>query len=176
MPESEAVAAVAVPVKPPRKSKYTRKTISTREYRTLMNFIDGIQSGANTTMRQAAIQAGYSPAYAGTAARSINQLMSRNDEVREMMENKGIGLSKLVSDIKEIAKATCPPTRYDPEGKHPDFGVRQRNVEFRAEILDVKPPKRLEVNERHTVINVDADLLRTVIGLMGPPAEEPARP
>jgi hypothetical protein len=176
MPESEAVTAVAVPVKPQRKSKYTRKTISSREYRTLMAFIEGIKDGSGTTMRQAAIQAGYSPAYAGQAARSINEMMSRNDEVRQMMENHGIGLSKLVKDIKEISEATCPPTKYDPAGLHPDFGVRQRNVEFRAEILDVRPPKRLEVNERHTVINVDADMLRAVIALKGPPTEDPPRP
>jgi hypothetical protein len=175
MSDEEAAAAIAVPVKP-RKSRYTRKTISAREYRTLMNFIDGIKSGANTTMRQAAIQAGYSTTYAGQAARSVNEMMTRNDEVREMMERRGIGISKLVSDIKEIAKATCPPTKSDLNGEHPDFGVRQRNVEFRAEILDVKPPKRMEVNERHTVINIDADMLRAVIALKGPPAEEPARP
>jgi hypothetical protein len=167
--------ALAVPAKP-RKSRYDRKTISAREYRTLMAFIDGIKDGTGTTMRQAAIQAGYSPAYAGQAARSINEMMTRNDEVREMMERRGIGVSKLVSDLQEISKATCPPTKYDPEGKHPDFGVRQRNVEFRAEILDVKPPKRLEVNERHTIINVDADMLRAVIALKGPPAEDSPRP
>jgi hypothetical protein len=173
MSDEKAVTALAVPVKP---RKYARKYISAREYRTLMNFVEGIQSGSNTSMRQAAIQAGYAPSYAGTAARSVGELMSRNDEVRAMMERRGIGVSKLVSDIKEIAKATCPPTRYDPEGKHPDFGVRQRNVEFRAEILDVKPPKRLEVNEKHTVINVDADMIRAVIDRLGPPAEDPARP
>ncbi len=164
MPESEAVTAVAVPEKP-RKSKYSRKTISAREYRTLMAFVQGIKDGTGTTMRQAAIQAGYSPAYAGQAARSINEAMTRNDLVREMMEKRGIGVSKLVTDLKEITK-----------GEHPDFTVRQRNAEFRAELLDVKPPKRMEVNDRHTVINVDADMLRVVIALKGPPAEEPSRP
>ncbi len=175
MPESEAVTAVAVPEKP-RKSKYSRKTISAREYRTLMAFVQGIKDGTGTTMRQAAIQAGYSPAYAGQAARSINEAMTRNDLVREMMEKRGIGVSKLVTDLKEISKATCPPTKYDTKGEHPDFTVRQRNAEFRAELLDVKPPKRMEVNDRHTVINVDADMLRVVIALKGPPAEEPSRP
>jgi hypothetical protein len=175
MSEPEAVTALAVPVKP-RKPRYDRKTISAREYRTLMGFIEGIKDGTGTTMRQAAIQAGYAPTYAGQAARSINEMMTRNEEVREMMERHGVGLSTLVSDIKEISKATCPPTKYDPTGAHPDFGVRQRNVEFRAEILDVKPPKRLEVNEKHTVINVDADMLRAVIALKGPPTEESSRP
>lgn len=174
MPEKVPETALAVPVKP-RKSRYDRKSISAREYRTLMGFIEGIKDGTGTTMRQAAIQAGYAPTYAGQAARSINEMMTRNDEVRGMMEKHGIGVEKLVSDIKEIAKATCPPTKYDPKGKHPDFGVRQRNVEFRAEILDIKPPKRLEVNERHTVINVDADMLRAVIALKGPPTEDSLR-
>ena len=56
MPEKATATALAVPVKP-RKSKYERKTISAREYRTLMAFIDGIKDGTGTTMRQAAIQA-----------------------------------------------------------------------------------------------------------------------
>ncbi len=175
MSDDPASTALAVLVKP-RKSRYDRKTISAREYRTLMGFINGIKDGTGTTMRQAAIQAGYAPAYAGQAARSINDMMSRNNEVRGMMEKHGIGVSKLVSDIKEISGATCPPTKYDPSGEHPDFAVRQRNVEFRAEILDVKPPKRLEVEERRVVMNVDADMLRAVIALKGPPTEDCPRP
>lgn len=175
MPEKEPVTAVAVPEKP-RKSRYERKSISAREYRTLMAFIDGIKDGTGTTMRQAAIQAGYSPTYASQAAKSVGEMVSHNEEVRAMMERRGIGISKLVDDMIEISQATCPPTKYDPKGKHPDFGVRQRNAEFRAEILDVKPPKRLEVNERHTVINVDADMLRAVIAIKGPPTEDSPRP
>jgi len=150
------------PKKPSPPNFSDRKTISALEYRTINNYVNGLKEGEDITMKQAAIQAGYAKSYAAQAASRINKLISQNEAVRMMMEKKGIGVETLVDDLKEIRGATCPPTKYDPNGEHPDYLVRQRNVEFRAQILDALPPKKLEIEERKISITITADTLERI--------------
>lgn len=171
MPEDDVIVAELVEKtdeEPVNKKKYKnlsrleRKSISALEYRTINNYVEGIKGGEKTSLRQAAIKAGYKKSYAGQAGRRIQELLTQNQSVRIMMEKKGIGLETIVNDLQEIRGATCPPTKYDPNGEHPDNMVRQRNVEFRAQIMDVLPPKRMEVEERKITITITADTLERI--------------
>lgn len=172
MPEDDVIVAELVEKtdeEPVNKKKYKnlsrleRKSISALEYRTINNYVEGIKGGEKTSLRQAAIKAGYKKSYAGQAGRRIQELLTQNQSVRIMMEKKGIGLETIVNDLQEIRGATCPPTKYDPNGEHPDNMVRQRNVEFRAQIMDALPPKRIEVESRSININITSEDIKRVL-------------
>ena len=163
-----APVALLGPRKPTRPRSLDRKTISSREYHTIQNYIEGIKTGKKTSLRKSAIKAGYCAEYASKAARRIEELMTENQWVRAMMQEKGIGLESLVDDLAKIRKATCPPTKYDPNGEHPDFMVRQRNAEFRATLLDALPPKRMELEERSISIVVAVDTIEAIEAIKGP--------
>jgi hypothetical protein len=147
-----------------RLSRFDRKTISAREFRTLQNYIEGIKTGKKTSLRKSAIKAGYTEAYASMAAKRIEELVTQNQWVRAMMEESGMGLQCLVKDLGEIRNAV----KKDAYGEHPDYDVRQRNVEFRALLLDALPPKRMEVEERSISIVITADTIQKIREIKGP--------
>lgn len=120
------------------------------EMKTLTKYAEGMQSGKKTSLTKCARAAGYSESYAPTAARRIKELMTQNESVRAMMESKGIGLECLVDDLGELRHAITP-------SGHPDNLIRQRNAEFRAQLLDALPPKRMELDERRVNITISGE-------------------
>lgn len=168
MSEEKVIQAEVVPVlKPAKPRDYTKKSLDSQEFRTLKHFANAVKNGEKTSLRQSAIAAGYSESYASVAARKIGEIVSQNETIVAWMEAQGVGLKSIVDDLAELRKAT--KFIKDDKGfmEVPDNDIRQRNVEFRAKILNAVPHPKIEVDERRININITADTVEKIIAVKG---------
>jgi hypothetical protein len=131
------------------------KTINTRDYKTIKNYIDAVKGGRNTSLRQCAIEAGFAARNATKAAARVGRIMTNNEAVREKMEAEGIGVDALVRDIVKLSRAKLPPNKTDGI-QYDDNEVQFKVLDLRAKIQDALPTQRLEIDKREIIINIDA--------------------
>jgi hypothetical protein len=130
------------------------KTVNPRDWKTIKGYIDAVKEGKRTSLRQCAIQAGFAKSYATAAANRVGRIMTNNEAVREKMEAEGIGIDAFVKDLVKLSKAKLPPHK---DGiQYDDNEVQFKVLDLRANIQDLKATKRLEIDERKIIINIDA--------------------
>lgn len=130
------------------------KTVNPRDWKTIKGYIDAVKEGKRTSLRQCAIQAGFAKSYATAAANRVGRIMTNNEAVREKMEAEGIGIDSFVRDLVKLSKAKLPPHK---DGiQYDDNEVQFKVLDLRANIQDLKATKRLEIDERKIIINIDA--------------------
>jgi hypothetical protein len=131
------------------------KSVNAKDYKTIKNYIDAVKAGTKVSLRQCAIKAGFAESYASQAACRIGRMMTNNEAIRERMESEGIGVDALVKDIIKLSQAKLPPNKEDGI-QYDDNEVQFKTLDLRAKIQDAFPTKRLEIDERKIVINIDA--------------------
>jgi len=130
------------------------KTVNPRDWKTIKGYIDAVKGGRNTSLRQCAIEAGFAARNATKAAARVGRIMTNNEAVREKMEAEGIGIDAFVKDLVKLSKAKLPPHK---DGiQYDDNEVQFKVLDLRANIQDLKATKRLEIDERKIIINIDA--------------------
>ena len=131
------------------------KSVNAKDYKTIKAYIDAVKGGKKISLRQCAIQNGFAEGSATQAAQRIGRMMTNNEVIREKMEAEGIGIDAFVRDIVKLSRAKLPPNKEDGI-QYDDNEVQFKVLDLRANIQDLKATKRLEIDERKIIINIDA--------------------
>jgi hypothetical protein len=145
------------------------KSVNARDYKTIKTYIDAVKEGKRISLRQCAIQNGFAAGSATSAAQRIGRMMTNNEAVRAKMEAEGIGVDAFVKDLVKLSNAKLPPHKDGMQ--YDDNEVQFKVLDLRANIQDLKATKRLEIDERKIIINIDAKDARDVKAYLQQKAE-----
>lgn len=134
-----------------------RRTLAPKEWACAKALIEAIETGNGKSARQCALDAGYAPTYASTAAAHVQDLFSTNLALRDIMERKGLTLESIADDLLDLRKATKHVVVNKALQEVPDNRVRLAGVKLRAQLHDAMPTPKLEIEKREMVYHVTID-------------------
>ena len=147
--------------RPSAGNKKPRRYLTAKEYRFYKFMLERFKEGSGESDKSLAVKSGYSEKTPVTVIKDqISRVLSGNEQLQQKLNAAGLGLDSLVDDFEELRK--CKNDKGTP-----DNATRFKVLALRTEVMNAKPPKRVQIDERKQVINITPQVLDAIRKVKG---------
>jgi hypothetical protein len=157
----EPIDAEIVESKPEKKRH--RRYFTAREFRFLKLLQENAQAAKPRSQGELLREAGYSPSTKSSQLikDKISDVLSENDVLRQKRETAG----SIVDDFSRLR--FCQKEKKNGEGMIDDNAVQARILELRADLLKLRPPKKVVLDERRAIFHITPQVIANLRKVKG---------